>query len=76
MRIYPNPFNESTIIEFPNPDFEPYKLILMDLSGKIHRITGQISGSRYELQRENLEIGFYIIELVGPRVFRGRILIE
>jgi hypothetical protein len=76
MKIYPNPFRESTIIEFPNPDFAPYKLILMDLSGKIHLITGQITGSRYELQRENLENGFYIIELVGPQVFRGRILIE
>jgi hypothetical protein len=76
LKIYPNPFRESTIIEFPNPDFAPYKLILMDLSGKIHRITGQITDSYYELERENLVNGFYIIELVGPQVFRGRVLIE
>jgi predicted RNase H-like HicB family nuclease len=76
LKIYPNPFSESTIIEFPNPDFASYRLIIMDVSGKIHLMTGEITGSRYELQRDNLENGFYIIELVGPQVFRGRILIE
>ena len=76
LKIYPNPFTYSTIIEFPNPDFEPYRLILTDLSGKVLRTVGEITGSRYELKRENLTNGFYLIELVGSKVYRGRIIIE
>lgn len=76
LKIYPNPFRESTIIEFPNSDHSAYRLIVYDLSGKVHRVVSQITSSRYELTREGLNTGFYIIRLVGPELFTGRIFIE
>ncbi|KPK84903.1 MAG: hypothetical protein AMS27_08780 [Bacteroides sp. SM23_62_1] len=76
LKIYPNPFTHSTIIEFPNPLFEPYKFILTDISGKIQRIIGDITESRYKLDRGNLEKGLYFVELFGNQVFRGIVIIE
>jgi len=76
LKIYPNPFTHSTTIEFPNPLFEPYKLIITGISGKTHRIIGDITESRYELDRGSLERGLYFIELLGTDVFRGILVIE
>ena len=76
MKIYPNPFSNSTIIEFPNPDFESYKLKLTDLTGKVYLIEDHITGSRYELQRKNLKSGIYFVQLKGPESYKGIIIIE
>jgi len=76
LKIYPNPFNNKTIIEFPNPSNEPFKLTLTDLSGKVVRIINNITDSLYELDREGLSNGFYFIELRGEKTYRGKILIE
>lgn len=74
--IYPNPFIESTILRFNNPEEHQYKLYIMDLSGKICRIIDDVDSSEYELEKGNLIEGFYFIELKGPKIFRGKIIIE
>ena len=76
LKIYPNPFTHSTIIEFPNPLFEPYKLILTDISGKTQRIIGNITESRYKMDRGNLEKGLYFVKLLGTKVLRGIVVVE
>lgn len=76
LRIYPNPFNNKTIIEFKNPSSEPIRLTITDLSGKVVRIVENISSTSYELDREGLVQGFYFIELRGGTIYRGKILIE
>jgi len=76
LTIFPNPFSERTTIRFPNPEGTLYTLRIMDITGKvvrIHEITGQ---SDFILNREDLENGYYIIELRGEKVFRGKIIIE
>ena len=74
--VYPNPFNSSTTIVFPNQDEKEYRLMIMDLSGKVVRSVDHITTSTFILQRENLEKGLYLIELRGERIYRGRIVIE
>ncbi len=76
LKIYPNPFNDKTIIEFKNPSNEPFRLTLTDLSGKVVRIVDNITDSIYELDRDGLSKGFYFIELRGENIYRGKILIE
>jgi len=75
-KIYPNPFNNKTIIEFHNPSNEPFRLTLTDLSGKVVRIVDNITDSIYELDRDGLSKGFYFIELRSENIYRGKILIE
>ncbi len=76
LKIYPNPFNNKTIIEFYNPSNYPFRLILTDLSGKIVRMVDNVTDSLCELDREGLSKGFYFIELQGEKIYRGKVLIE
>ena len=48
----------------------------MDLTGKILHYADNISGSEYILERNDLEEGYYIIELCGDKIYRGRIIVE
>lgn len=76
IRTYPNPFTQSTTILFPNQVKEPYNLYLTDLSGKVCRIIGDIRDSKYILERDGLGTGLYFVELRGPKVYRGKLVIE
>jgi hypothetical protein len=74
--ISPNPFNESTFLNFVNPEGYAYTLYIMDLSGKICHIVDNINTSEYLLERGDLNQGFYFIELRGPNIYRGKIIVE
>lgn len=76
VRVYPNPFSESTTLKFPNPEHEAYKLVLTDLSGKVSRVIDGIYTSEIVLKRGDLRPGLYFLELRGPGVYRGKIIIE
>jgi hypothetical protein len=76
LTIFPNPFNELTILKFPNPENNLFRLRIIDLTGKILRNINGISGSDYVLERDNLQKGYYIIELSGDKLYRGRIVVE
>ena len=73
--IAPNPFSDFATLRFPNPENRPYILKIFDLSGKVVK-SEEIYGREYTLQRENLESGYYIIELRGDRLFRAKLVIE
>jgi uncharacterized protein (TIGR02145 family) len=74
--VIPNPFNESTTLLFSNPEGYQYKLYIMDLSGKVCRIVDDITTSEYMLEKGDLKQGFYFVELRGPNIYRGKIIIE
>jgi hypothetical protein len=74
--IFPNPFTESTTLSFSNPEEYKYKLSVTDLSGKVCRIVDDITTSEYLLEKRDLKQGFYFVELTGPKIYRGKIVIE
>jgi hypothetical protein len=76
VKVYPNPFSQSTTISFPNPGGSPYRLVLTDLSGKVCRIVEDITTSEYILEKGDLKVGFYFIELIGPKIYRGKSIIN
>ena len=76
LKIYPNPFSDKTTITFPNHYHTGYKLILTDLTGKVIFIKDNLFEENYELSRENLSEGLYLIELRGKNIYRGKIIIE
>ena len=73
--IYPNPFTDNTKIQFPNPESEPYQLIIRDLSGKTLKVIHSVNKDMIVLQRDGLPSGLYLLELKGPRIYRARIVI-
>ena len=76
LQIYPNPFSQSATIAFPNQSNEHYRLVLTDLSGKVYKLVNDIATSEYVLKRGDLKSGLYFIELRGPKIYRGKIIIE
>jgi hypothetical protein len=76
IKIYPNPFTNKTLIEFPNPNLDNYKLIITHISGKTVRIIESIKTNKVEFEKGVLSEGFYLIELRGEKVYRGRFIIN
>ncbi len=76
LKLFPNPFSQSTTISFPNPSRESYSIVLTDLSGKVYRIKDGITTSEYVVRRADLKPGLYFIELRGPKIYRGKLVIE
>ncbi|MBA7533236.1 hypothetical protein ES705_25471 [subsurface metagenome] len=76
LKIYPNPFTGTTTIEFPNPGNDNYKLTVTDLTGKTVRIIDNITGNQVIFNREELPVGFYLIELRGKKRYIGKMFIE
>ena len=76
IKTYPNPFSHTATISFPNPEGKPYRMYLMDITGKVVRSEDNISTSIFYLDRGNLRKGLYLIELRGDKRYRGKLMVE
>ena len=74
LSIYPNPFTERTLITFDNPNNEEYKMIISDITGKIVMGIDEIYENTVEIHRNNLSAGVYIVELIGRKLFKGKLI--
>ena len=75
VNIYPNPFSSKTIVEFFNPNNSNYELSIYSISGNKVFELDNITTNRIEFKKGNLPKGFYLIELKGDRVFKGKMII-
>lgn len=58
-QVGPNPFNDKTVISFPNSNSEPYNLVIRSMTGQeMRRITG-ITSNSVEISKDNLAPGLY-----------------
>lgn len=76
LKIYPNPFTNTAILSISNPERNSYTLYLKDLSGKIVKTINNITERKTEITRDGLPAGLYLIELRGPNIYRGKIIIQ
>jgi hypothetical protein len=76
INIIPNPFNIITIIQFSNPEHNNYQLNLYDRTGRVVKAIYNITDETIELNRDGLPAGLYLIELRGPEIYRGKIVVE
>ncbi|MFC2087179.1 LamG-like jellyroll fold domain-containing protein [Bacteroidota bacterium] len=77
LKIYPVPARDYVYIEFPNANFEEFKLMLYSVSGELIKEVDKIYTGRVKLDNENLAKGFYIVELVSNNnIYKGRLIIE
>jgi hypothetical protein len=73
---HPNPLNTWTQINFENPMKYPYQLMITDMSGKTVKVMRDIRDNKVIVLRDNLPTGFYLFELKGEKVYRGKFVIE
>jgi predicted outer membrane repeat protein len=76
VRVYPNPMDNRTTIQFSNPTAAYYQFSVIDPSGRRVYFQENISSDRIEFFREDLPSGMYMYELRGPKIHRGKILIK
>ena len=78
IKIYPNPFNLSAIIQFDNPQASVYTFTMKDLTGRIVRRITDINSGALIINRENLSSGlyFFLLESEGLRKIQGKVVIQ
>jgi ligand-binding sensor domain-containing protein len=74
--VFPNPFEVSTTIAFPNDNKKAYLFILQDLYGTEIKTISDITDNKLILMREDLPPGLYIFELIGEKKYSGKLLVE
>ena len=74
--VSPNPFSESTMVTFNNPEGERFTLRIYDIAGRLHNEVLTNSNS-VEIQREELKPGtyFYVLRSVGKE-HRGKLIVQ
>ncbi len=77
LRIYPNPFNKSTMVVFPNNEQVLCEVTLFDLLGNIVKEGQRTTDNQFVLEKGKLASGVYFIQIQGPlKSFRDRIIVE
>jgi hypothetical protein len=75
LKIYPNPFSESTTIEFSNPKHSNYCLSLYNILGKKVLEIDNVTSDKIILKRGTLKSGIYLVELRGDHKFNNQLII-
>lgn len=75
LECFPNPFDNLTRIKLPS-DESNFIIRITDLTGRTVRIIKNISGNFYELSRDGLIDGIYLLELNGHKKYLNKILIQ
>ena len=76
LTVYPNPMVENARILFPNQGSDKHTLFLRNLSGKLVRTISGITEKEYLIERGDLKPGYYSVEISGPNVYRGKLIVK
>jgi len=75
--IYPNPFNQSSMVVFSNEEQASYELVICDVLGNKVRIVEGITSNEVLVEKGNLTPGVYFISLHGlGKAMRGKLMVE
>ncbi|MBI4648503.1 MAG: T9SS type A sorting domain-containing protein [Bacteroidia bacterium] len=73
--IYPNPFDQSTTIEFSNTNNTGYTITISDITGK--KVYGTVTTkNKVEFKRGVLQPGVYIVKVIGDAVYLGKMVVK
>lgn len=77
IKVYPNPMKEQAVLEFSNPDKEPFSFQLIDGTGKTVLTRKGITNERIIIKKENLPSGIYFYRLFNSnQEYSDKLLIE
>lgn len=78
IKIFPNPLEETTTVEFHNPMNEPRRLSIYSLTGKEVRSLPQITSDHVEIKKEDLPAGVYLLKIQDSKgsVQTGKLLVK
>lgn len=77
INVIPNPFSNSTMIQFTNPQNLIHQLYIMDASGRVLKEYPNIKGDQIKVERGNLPPGIYFYQLSNiEQSFIGKLAIQ
>ena len=77
LKIYPNPFDRSTTLEFSNDRLESFNLEVYNMLGNRVRRVENIVSNKVVLEKGDLTSGIYFIELRSEtQTLKGKVLVE
>jgi hypothetical protein len=76
INIYPNPVSSFATLMYQNPGHKVYNLRIMNINGETVRTINNITGNKIVIEKGNLTIGIYFIEIKGDKIYRSKFLIK
>ncbi|HHG83270.1 MAG TPA: T9SS type A sorting domain-containing protein [Bacteroidetes bacterium] len=78
VKIFPNPFEQSATLTFPNSLQENITITLHDMQGKLVWKRENINAAKITLQRDDLKHGMYLLHILQAQSLRysGKIIVE
>lgn len=73
--IYPNPFKERLFVKVPWTGSGKYNFAVYDLAGKMI-YEQRLTAHDFEFRRGDLKAGIYIVEIIGEKIYRDKIIIS
>ncbi|MFM2047791.1 MAG: hypothetical protein RI955_337 [Bacteroidota bacterium] len=61
--LFPNPFTQTTTLQFTNTANEEFTLDVFDITGRVVFTMPKITGTQYTFNRNNLAEGIYLLKL-------------
>jgi len=74
--VFPNPMTSYTRIAFSNDNNELFDVIISDINGRVVREMNRLSGNSVEIEKGNLPIGMYFIEIKADKIYREKLMIK
>jgi len=77
LKVVPNPFNNTSLLSFPNPHQEVFNLRILNAAGQVQAHHTGITGNRFEISRKGLSNGIYFFQLLGEESWMaGKVIVE
>jgi hypothetical protein len=64
------------VVTFDNSNKDKYKLLIIDITGKILYEIDDIRDNYVKIDRNLLTAGVYFIELIGPTIYYDKLIVE
>jgi uncharacterized repeat protein (TIGR01451 family) len=74
--VYPNPVHSNLVIHFEKDNPQPYRAILLDVTGREVLQTGMIDQNDLQLNVNGLSAGTYILKIASDSIVYRRITIQ
>jgi uncharacterized protein (TIGR02145 family) len=74
--IFPNPLTDQTTIQFHNPSNNKFQLLIYNLQGQVIHKVDNVFSNNIVIDSKNLKNGIFLVELRGPSIYRGKIIVE
>lgn len=74
--VFPNPFTQTTVLNFDYSDSQTYRLQIINLTGQVVKEINQINSGKIEISGNQLNSGIYFYQLMNDtkEIARGKLI--